>query len=73
MQTTPDLMTTREVADLLRVTPAALKMSRSRGTQTGSIPSLPYIRLGRNIRYDRNKVLAVLEACEVTPEASADR
>lgn len=62
-----DLMTTRELADLLRVTPGTIKIARSRGTGPGGFPPFPYLRLGRNIRYRRDQVMRILQANEVDP------
>ncbi|MGW3213131.1 helix-turn-helix transcriptional regulator [Streptomyces parvus] len=63
MQTTmppvmPDLMTTREVAALIRKTPNAVRLMRHRGTGP------PGFRVGRDTLYRRIVVVAWLEALE---------
>lgn len=59
-----ELMTTAEVAALLRVSISTLQNQRSRGE------GLPYVKLaGRQIRYFRVQVQAALEENTVRPAA----
>lgn len=52
------LMTTAEVAQLLRMTPQSLKAARNRNTV-----SIPHVRVGKNrVLYKRSDVLAWIEA-----------
>jgi excisionase family DNA binding protein len=53
------LLTEKEVATLLRVAPSTLRNARSTGK--GALAALPYIRIGRLVRYreaDVQKFLA---------------
>ncbi|MYV62152.1 helix-turn-helix domain-containing protein [Streptomyces sp. SID4931] len=54
----PDLMTTREVAALIRKTANAVRLMRHRGAGP------PGVRVGRDTLYRRASVLAWLEALE---------
>ena len=54
---TPVLMTTEECAHLLKCAPATLNLDRVRRRW-----KVPFLRVGRNIRYDRAAVLAWLAA-----------
>jgi excisionase family DNA binding protein len=49
---TPVLLTTKEVAALLRCSPATLEIDRTRHRWR-----VPFLRVGRAIRYDRAAVL----------------
>ncbi len=60
----PELLTEREVERLTKVSAAALKQARHRGT------GLPYTRIGRRIRYRSDDVLAYLSANTVVPEGN---
>lgn len=55
------LMTTPEAAEYLRFTPAALE--KWRRLETGP----PYIRLGQQVRYDRQDLDEYLEGQKITP------
>lgn len=56
MESLPALMTTAEVADFVRASKESLNQDRylRRG--------MPYVRIGRKIRYRREDVLRYLEA-----------
>jgi excisionase family DNA binding protein len=53
----PDLLTQSEAAALLRCSPKTLEVDRCRRRWR-----VPFLRVGRSIRYDRNAVLAWLAA-----------
>lgn len=53
---TPELLTSEEAAELLRVSPRSLNNMRSRGGGP------PYVKLGRLVRYDRRRLAAWIEA-----------
>lgn len=52
-----DLLTQSQVAELLQVSPRTLEDSRSRKTGL----QIPYVKLGRAIRYRRADVEALIE------------
>jgi Helix-turn-helix domain len=56
VESLPDLMTTAEVAEFIRASKQSLDQDRylNRG--------LPYVRIGRKIRYRREHVLKYLDA-----------
>lgn len=65
---TPDrLMTEREAAQFLGVAPGTLRVARSTGPMPGRI-WLPFIKLGRAVRYDPGTLRAWLEARVVSGE-----
>lgn len=61
----PALMTTQEVATLLRKHPVSLCIDRQKNR------SLPFIKLGRRVYYKREDVMAALEAGYHTATAKA--
>ena len=68
--TAPDrLLTEREAAQFLGVAPGTLRVSRSTGPMPGRI-WLPYIKMGRSVRYDPATLRAWLAARVVSGEAA---
>ncbi|MBM3270854.1 MAG: helix-turn-helix domain-containing protein [Candidatus Sericytochromatia bacterium] len=66
--TYPDqLLTERQAADLLGTTPGAINVARAR--RVGAYADLPYVRIGRAIRFRLTDVLAYIEARVVVPAA----
>jgi len=61
-----ELLTEREAAAILAVKPATLNTWRCLGRH-----DLPFVRVGRAIRYRRADVLAFIEANTVTPERAS--
>lgn len=57
-----ELLTTDEAAKVLDVKPGTLEVWRAAGRY-----QLPYVKVGRNIRYRRRDLLAFLEKRTVTP------
>lgn len=49
---TPQLLTTEEAARFLGVAAISLRKARSNGAVKSAIPPVPYIKLGRTVRYD---------------------
>lgn len=54
------LLTTQEAAALLDVSPGTLEVWRC----TKRYP-LPYVKIGRNVRYRKSVLLAFINSCEV--------
>jgi len=52
----PDLLTEGEAAQLLKIQPATLATWRVKGR-----PHLPFVRVGRCVRYRRQDILAFIE------------
>lgn len=65
-QTVPALLTTIEAAALLRCAPATLELDRVRRRW-----KVPFLRVGRSIRYDRASVLRWLADRNPTELAGA--
>lgn len=55
----PSLLTTREVAELLKIHPGSLNNDRSAGR------GLPYIKFGERVRYRADVIAAYLTASTV--------
>ncbi len=55
---TDDLITTREAAELLKLSPNAFYVMRSRGQRGQGPPAPPAYRIGRRLLYSRSEVLA---------------
>jgi excisionase family DNA binding protein len=58
----PNLLTTREVAEILRVSPGSLYQARFHGRWRG----LKFIKVGRCVRYRAEDVIAYLKQREHT-------
>lgn len=56
-QSTADLLDERKAADFLDVSPGTLSVWRSTGRY-----SIPFIKVGRSVRYSRNALQAWLES-----------
>ncbi len=65
--TPPRLLTEREAAEFLGIAPGTLRVSRSTGPIPGRI-FLPYVKLGRAVRYDRATLRDWLAARVVSGE-----
>lgn len=50
-------LTTKEVAAMLRIAPQTLEKARS----TGLGPQIPFVKVGRAVRYEREDVRAWVE------------
>jgi hypothetical protein len=64
MDDLPALMTTAELADFIRASKQSLEQDRYLGR------GLPYIRIGRKIRYEREDVLKFLEDNRIGGDAA---
>lgn len=51
-------LTTKEVADMLRIAPQTLEKARS----TGLGPQIPFVKVGRAVRYASDDVAAWVES-----------
>ena len=58
MQELSSFLTTKEVATLLRIAPQTLEKARS----TGLGPQIPFVKVGRSVRYARGDVRAWTES-----------
>lgn len=56
----PELLTVKEVADLLRVTPMTIYRAVDQGT-------IPFVRFGRTIRFDRDALESYLQTPKDKP------
>jgi len=61
-KTRPDLLKTREAAELLGVKPRTLKNWRDRSTE------LPFLKLGGHFYYERRELVAYLRRSRVEVE-----
>lgn len=46
-----NILNEKDAADYIGLAAITLRMQRARGTRTGGVPPIPYVRLGRAIRY----------------------
>lgn len=60
-------LTTEEVAQILRVSPPALKMQRIRGQKPGVLGT----RIGNRVLYRPSALSAYLESVEANPDQAA--
>lgn len=60
-----------ETAVYLRVSRATLRRNRMEGQREGRFPAIPFVRMGRSIRYLRRDLDAWLESHRVTEKKGA--
>jgi hypothetical protein len=65
MQIPPELFTEKEVASILRLNPGTLRRQRCEGCREGGLPLIPYLRLGRSVRYRPEDIAAIIEGSMV--------
>lgn len=59
----PDILTERETSRAIRLAPSTLRNARHHRKL------LPFIRVGRSVRYRKSDIVAYLDANRVEPEA----
>jgi hypothetical protein len=55
------LLTEREAALILGFTPGTLRKLRCTGYIPGGLPDIPYLKLGRSVRYDMRAIEAYID------------
>lgn len=65
----PILITTKEAATLLGMSPASLNTMRCRGQQD-NCDWFPYIKMGKKVRYDKRVLLEYIAKNTVTEKPS---
>ena len=82
MNTEYQLLTEKETARLLAVSPGTLRVQRCVGATAKGLPMVPYLRIGRAIRYrlqdiqqfiDGHDMFGIPEAAESTDGGGAAR
>ena len=63
------LLTEREAAEFLGIAPGTLRVSRSTGPMDGRI-FIPYVKMGRSVRYDFEVLKRYLEEHTITEKES---
>ena len=56
------LLTETETADYLNLSPSTLRQQRMKNRRPSGMPLIPYVRLGRNIRYDVRQLDELIES-----------
>jgi hypothetical protein len=62
MNANDEILTEIEAAAFLRIAPQSLRFQRCKGQKTNGLPMIPWIQLGRSIRYRKSDIIAVVEA-----------
>lgn len=62
-------LTEQEAADYIGVSKSSLSSSRRHGVIVGRFPPLPYIQLGRLIRYLKEDLDAAMRSARVAPSS----
>jgi len=62
------LLTEVEAAKYLNVSPSTLRQQRLKNPPPSKIPRIPYLKLGRAVRYDIRVLDEVIETATVLPE-----
>lgn len=64
----PKLITEREAATALGVSPGTLKAARLHRLTSNPLRNLPHVRIGRSVRYRRSDIESWISAHLVHPE-----
>jgi hypothetical protein len=56
------ILTEKEAAAFLKIAPQSLRCQRCHGAKPDGIPMIPFIRIGRSVRYCKSDLLAVVQA-----------
>ncbi len=59
------LLTETETANYLNLSPSTLRQQRMKQRPPSGMPLIPYVRLGRNIRYDVRELDELIESLRV--------
>ena len=57
-----EILTEKEAAQFLKIAPQSLRCQRSHGPKPDGIPLIPWVKIGRSIRYCKSDLLAVVQA-----------
>jgi len=61
-----DLLSEKEAAKILGISPATLRVNRCAGQRyRNGIPFIPFLKIGKNVRYERNKIEEILTLAAV--------
>lgn len=58
------LLTEHEAADFLRLSVKTLRKQRCEGAHANGLPLVPFVRLGRAVRYDLLDLQRFVESCK---------
>lgn len=64
-----ELYDTETAARILGVSPASLRKWRSEGELPGHVPPIPYVKLGKTVRYRKSDLQAYIEHHLCAPKA----
>lgn len=59
------LINEKQAAELLGLSAATLRIQRSIGERPGGLPLIPYVKLGRSVRYDSDELQSLVDAHRV--------
>jgi predicted DNA-binding transcriptional regulator AlpA len=62
------LINEKEAAKLLALSPATLRIQRCTGATPNGLPKIPYIKIGRAVRYRRADIERYIDACAIARE-----
>lgn len=62
MENTPQFLNEKEVASMLGLKASTLRVMRCVGAREGHVPPLPFIKVGRAVRYDRDTVIEYMKS-----------
>ena len=70
--TQPELVTEREAAKALGVSPGTLKAARLHRLQSNPLRDLPHVRIGRSVRYKKSDIAAWVETNTIRPSTAEE-
>ena len=59
------VLTEKEAAKFLRIAAQSLRLQRCKGERVGGLPMIPWMKLGRSVRYLKSDLLATMEQARV--------
>ena len=62
MNENDEILTETQAAAFLKIAPQSLRCQRSHGPKEKGIPLIPWVKIGRSIRYCKSDLLAVVQA-----------
>jgi len=62
MSENDEILTEKEAAQFLKIAPQSLRCQRSHGPKPDGLPPIPFVRMGKSIRYLKSDLMAVVQA-----------
>ena len=57
-----EILTEKQAAAFLKIAPQSLRCQRAGNTKPNGMPLIPWVKIGRSIRYCKSDLMAVVQA-----------